>query len=158
MFEYHLEHICSYNATLNPDMEIIGPTPEGLKMNVYITGGEVKGPKLQGKIRPVGADWYTLRTDGVGILNVRATIETDDGALIYVTYRGVSDGGEGSYESFLKGELPESGAPIHSSPIFSTSHPDYLWLNRILCLGIGQAFLDRMEVEYDVYAVRAGKD
>ena len=158
MFDYHLEHICSYNATLDPDYEIIGPTPDGLKLNIYVTGGEVTGPKIKGKVRPVGADWYTLRTDGVGVLNVRATIETDDGALIYMTYRGVSDMGEDAYEKFLKGEPPEGGAPIHSSPVFSTAHPDYLWLNRVQCLGIGQAVPESSEVQYDVYAVRAGKE
>jgi hypothetical protein len=36
----------------------------------------------------------------------------------------------------------------------STSHPDYLWLNRLHCLGIGQAYLERAEVAYDIYAVR----
>ena len=37
MFEYHLEHIFSYNATLDPKYELIGPTPEGLKINIYVT-------------------------------------------------------------------------------------------------------------------------
>jgi len=40
------------------------------------------------------------------------------------------------------------------SPRFYTAPPDYLWLNRLHCLGIGQAFLERSEVAYDVYAVR----
>lgn len=156
MFEYHLEHICSYSATLDPNFELIGPTPEGLKINFYVTGGEVTGPKIKGKVRPVGADWYTLRTDGVGVLNVRATIETNDGALIYVTYRGVSDGGEDAYERFLKGEPAEGGAPIHTAPVMTTSHPDYLWVNRIQCVGIGQSFPESNEVRYDVYAIRSG--
>jgi hypothetical protein len=30
-------------------------------------------------------------------------------------------------------------------PRYQTSHPDYLWLNRLQCLGIGQAFLERGE-------------
>lgn len=157
MFEYHLEHICSINATLDPNREQIGPTPEGLKINIYVTGGEVTGPRIKGKVRPVGADWYTLRTDGVGILNVRATLETDDGALIYMTYRGVSDAGEGAYERFLKGEPPAGGAPIHTAPVLTTSHPDYLWVNRILCLGVGESFPESKRIGYDIYAVRAGK-
>jgi hypothetical protein len=157
MFEYHLEHLCSYTATLDPNIEVIGPTPDGLRMHYYVTGGEVIGPKLRGKIRPVGADWFTLRRDGVGVLDVRATIETDDGALIYVSYRGITDVGEGAYEKVLQGEFPAGSGVIHTSPVFQTSHPSYQWLHRVHCLGVGQSFLERMEVAYDIYAVRAGR-
>ena len=153
MIEYRLEHIMSYTATL-AEREVIGPLPEGLRVNVYVTGGEVTGPKVWGKIRPVGADWLTIRRDGVGILDVRGTLETTDGALIYVSYVGTMDLGENGYEESLQGKPPASGTPIRSSPRFHTSHPDYLWLNRLHCLGIGQAFRERSEVAYDVYAVR----
>jgi hypothetical protein len=153
MIEYRLEHIMSYTATL-AEREVIGPLPEGLRVNVYVTGGEVTGPKVWGKIRPVGADWLTIRRDGVGILDVRGTMETTDGALIYVSYVGTMDLGENGYEESLQGKPPASGTPIRSSPRFHTSHPDYLWLNRLHCLGIGQAFRERSEVVYDVYAVR----
>ena len=102
MIDYTLEHIFSYNATLAPP-EVIGPLPEGIRVNVYATGGEVRGPRLQGKIRPVGGDWLTVRQDGVGILDVRATIELHDGALIYITYTGVIDLGADGYQQFLQG-------------------------------------------------------
>ena len=52
--------------------------------------GELRGPKLNGKVRPVGADWALLRPEGVTITDVRATIETDDGALISAAYTVVS--------------------------------------------------------------------
>ena len=44
--------------------------------------------------------------------------------------------------------------PIRISPRFQTSHPDYLWLNRLHCLGVEAAFPERAEVAYDVHAVR----
>ena len=44
--------------------------------------------------------------------------------------------------------------PIHISPRFATSHPDYLWLNRVHCLGVGATNLATNSVAYDVYAVR----
>ncbi len=153
MIDYRLEHIVSYNARLTPP-EVIGPVSEGMRVNVYVTGGEVSGPKLRGSLRPVGGDWLTIRTDGVGILDVRATIETHDGVLIYAAYSGVIDLGEDGYQKFLQGELPVSGTPLRTAPRFYTSHPDYRWLNRLQCIGIGQAFLERSEVVYDVYAVR----
>ena len=89
MCEYDLEHIFSYNVTLHPP-EVIGPVPEGARANFYVSDGEATGPKVHGKIHPVGGDWLVVRTDGVAILDVRATIETrDEEALIYVTYTGV---------------------------------------------------------------------
>jgi hypothetical protein len=80
-------------------------------------------------------------------------METNSGALIYLACVGTIDLGENGYEEFLQGKPPASGTPIRSSPRFHTSHPDYVWMNRLHCLGIGQAFLDRSEVAYDVYAV-----
>jgi hypothetical protein len=152
MIEYQLEPLFSYTAIL--DTEIIGPVAEGLRINVYVTRGEISGPRLRGKLRPVGGDWLTVRTDGVGILDVRATFETEDGALIYTSYSGVADFGEDGYQKLLAGDPAPSGLALRVVPRYQTSHPAYLWLNRLQCLGIGQAFLDRGEVRYDVYAVR----
>lgn len=153
MIDYALEYVFSYNAKLHPP-EVIGPVPEGLRINRHISGGEVHGPNLRGKLRPVGADWVTIRTDGVGIIDVRATIETHDGALIYVAYSGVVDMGVDGYQKLLRGEPPPNGLPLRTTPRCSTSHPDYLWLNRLQCVGIGQTVIERSEVVYDVYALR----
>ena len=78
MFEYRLEHIMSYTVKI-AEPEVIGPVPEGLRVNGYILGGEVTCPRVSGKLRPVGGDWLTIRKDGVATLDVRATIETHDG-------------------------------------------------------------------------------
>jgi hypothetical protein len=153
MFEYSLEHIMSYVAKLGT-REVIGPMPEGLRVNVHVIGGEVTGPRISGNFRPLSGDWLTIRRDGVAILDVRATIETHDRALIFVAYAGTSDRGEDGYESSVKGQPIASGTAIYISPRFQTSHPDYAWLNRLHCLGIGRAFPERSEVAYDVYAVR----
>jgi hypothetical protein len=63
--DVQLEYICSYWATLSAP-EIIGPLAEGLRINVYVTGGEVTGPKMRGRLRTVGGDWISLRPDGTG--------------------------------------------------------------------------------------------
>lgn len=153
MFAYSLEHICSYSGQLKNPPEIIGPVPEGIRANFYVTGGEVSGPKLRGLLRPVGGDWLTIRPDGVGLLDVRATIETHDGALIYITYTGVGDMGEDGYQKVLRGELPRK-VPLRVVPRLYTAHPTYQWLNRLQYLNIGEADLERFEVRYDMYAVR----
>ena len=145
MFEYRLEHIMSYAAKLGT-REAIGNVPDGVRVNVHVIGGEVTGPRISGTFRSLSGDWLTIRRDGVAILDIRATIETHDGALIYVTYLGTADRGEDGYEKALQGEPMASGTAIHISPRFQASHPNYVWLNRLHCLGIGRAFPERSEV------------
>jgi hypothetical protein len=152
MLKYETEHLFSYTATVAPP-EVIGPGPDGIPLNFSVTGGTVTGPRVNGKLRPIGGDYATLRTDGVLILNVIATIECDDGALIDTRYSGVIDLGPEGYANFLKGIIP-SGLKIRSGPRFRTAHPNYLWLNRLQCFGIGEADLAKLEVGYDVYALR----
>jgi hypothetical protein len=53
VFAYDLEHIFSYTVTI-AEPEVVGPIPGGVRANLYATGGEVTGPKLTGKVRPVG--------------------------------------------------------------------------------------------------------
>lgn len=154
MFDHRLEHICSYNATLRQPLEVIGETPVGLRVNAYISGGEIWGPRLRGRVLPVGADWLTIRPDGVGALDVRATIETSDGALIYVEYTGVMDLGPDGYQRMLTGN-PPARAAIQVAPRFLTSHSDYLWLNRLQCLNVGMADFATSRVSYDTYAVHS---
>ncbi len=60
LFEYTMEPLFSYTVTLEMPPETIGPVPGGVRVNVYITGGAVEGPHLQGKLRPVGAACLTI--------------------------------------------------------------------------------------------------
>ncbi len=153
MLPYVLEHVCSYVGRLQTPPEVIGPVAEGIRVNFYSTGGEATGPMIRGTIRPVGGDWLTIRTDGIATLDVRTTIETDDGALIHVAYTGVGDLGEDGHQQFLQGHLPPRLA-LRAVPRFQTVHPKYQWLNRVQGLSIGEADLERFEARYDVYAVR----
>jgi hypothetical protein len=153
MIDYKLEHILSFVGRGGMAPEAIGPMPEGLRVNFYNTGGEVSGPRIQGKLRSVGGDWVTVRKDGVAILDARVTFETDDDALILVTYPGIIDFGEDGYDRFQRGDLPPA-AQIRTSPRFFASHPKYMWLNRLHCLGIGEYSPTNRTASYDVYAVR----
>ncbi|WP_116366689.1 DUF3237 domain-containing protein [Parahaliea mediterranea] len=153
MFEFEMDHLFSYHAILQSPPEVIGPVAEGLRLNYYVTGGEVSGPRVRGKVRPVGADWLTIRTDGVGILDVRATIETHDQALIYIAYQGVADFGENGYKAALDGDLPAT-VGLRCAPRLQSSHPDYLWVNRIQCVLVGESDVVNSIVSYDGYALR----
>jgi len=50
-FNYQLEHIFSFDAQLENPPEVIGPVAAGIRINFYCKGGEITGPKLQGRVR-----------------------------------------------------------------------------------------------------------
>lgn len=144
------EHVFSYTVDLAAPPEVIGPVPEGIRVNFYITGGQITGPRLRGVVEPVGADWCLLRRDGIGRVDVRTTLKTDDGALIYAAYTGLIDLGEDGYDRFLANDLPPR-FPIRTAPVFQTAHPRYAWLSRLQCLNVGQVDLVANRVIYDVF-------
>jgi hypothetical protein len=151
--EHGVEYIFSFTGIGGPAPEVIGPVPEGFRVNFFNAGGEVNGPRIHGKLRAVGGDWVTVRKDGMAVLDVRLTFETDDGALILVAYSGLGDFGEDGYQNFLRGALPPA-VRLRISPRFSTSHPKYLWLNRLHCFGVGDYDPRARSASYDVYVVR----
>ncbi len=151
MPECKLEYLFSFSFGVKLPPEVIGPVPEGIRANFYLSGGAVEGPRLRGKVLAVGADYLLLRKDGVGLLDVRATFETEDGALIYVAYSGTVDAGPDGYERFLADDLPAK-MPLRNAPRFQTAHPDYAWLNRLQCFGVGESDLGKNRVSYDIYA------
>src|SRR5439155_14076925 len=60
----------------------IGLVPHGTRATAPITSGTFEGPRLRGTVLPGGGDWTLLRADGVLELDLRLTLQTDDGALI----------------------------------------------------------------------------
>jgi hypothetical protein len=153
MNRFDLEHVLSFSGIGETAPEVIGPVPDGIRVNFYNAGGLVSGPRIRGKVRAAGGDWLTVRRDGVALLDARVTFETEDGALVLVVYGGVIDFGETGYDSFARGELPAM-ARIRSGPRFLTAHPNYTWLNRLHCIGVGEYRAATRTASYDVYAVR----
>src|SRR5438445_12659009 len=71
---------------------VIGATPGYDRRVGEIAGGRFEGERLRGKILSGGSDWQSLRSDGTTTLNVRLLMETGDGVLIGMTYRGMRHG------------------------------------------------------------------
>jgi hypothetical protein len=69
---------------------------------------------------------------GVSRLDLRATIKTDDGALIYMTYNGISKDTEESEARTNKGEvMTASDHYFVIAPTLETSAKKYEWLNGV---------------------------
>jgi hypothetical protein len=105
----------------------IGAGPHGTRMTFPIIGGSFEGERLRGDVLPGGDDWTVRRPDGVMELDLRITLKTDEGALIYMTFEGLRD----------------DGAPyFRTLPRFETAEPRYGFLNRLLAVGAGEIRAD----------------
>ncbi len=132
--------------------QIVGPTPDGIRVTWNAVSGSVVGPKLNAKILQA-ADWMQLRTDGIGSVDVKAMLETVDGARIMAFYTGIIEWGEDGYQDFLDKNYPKT-LRVWTSPRFLTNDSKYTWLNRLQCVGIGEVFLDDQIYIYDAYILK----
>lgn len=146
------EFLFRARVTLDPPREL-GDTPLGRRRIIGITGGIFSGPRLSGKVLPGGADWQIIRADGVAFLDARYTLETTDGALIYVSNRGYRHGPREVLERLARGEDVDPALYyMRTSPWFETSDKRYDWMNRTVCVGTGAR--RAAAVELDFYAVK----
>ena len=130
----------------------LGRTPYGERRVIGILGGSVRGPKLNGRILPGGADWQIIRTDGAADIKAQYIIETDDGARIMVTSEGLRHGPPEVMERLARGDNVDPAHYYFRTVMrFETSDPDVDWLNRILALARGQR--EARAVRLDVYEV-----
>jgi hypothetical protein len=119
-------------------MQPIGATPNGNRRVGLVAGGKFEGAKLNGTVLPGGSDWIVGRPDGSTTLDVRIVLETDDGASIGMTYRGMRHGPTAVMERINAGQ-PADPAEYYfrTSVAFETAAPKYDWLNRIIAVGTG---------------------
>lgn len=130
----------------------LGQTPAGHRRIINITGGEVNGPRLNGRILPGGADWQVLRADGTADLHARYTIEAEDGSLIYVQNVGYRHASSAVLERMTAGEIvPPDDYYFMATPRFETSAPAHEWLNHTIV--IAEAAREPDTVRLRFYAV-----
>ncbi len=134
--------------TLEPIRDL-GDTPLGRRRIIGIRGGTFTGPRLSGRILPGGADWQVIRSDGVACLDARYTLETSDGALIYVNNRGYRHGPKEVIERLARGEEVDPAAYyMRATPWFETSAAQYAWLNRTICVATGARRAAAVELDF----------
>ena len=120
------------SAPLAP-VEFVGKTPRGHRLVGPIIAARLEGPYVNATQRGTSAaDWLLIAPDGVTLIDVRIAWRTDDGAFLYLTYRGRTDwsGGVGS-------------APVYSAMRFDTDDKRYHWLTTRIVVGKGQLHPDR---------------
>ena len=130
-----------------------GGTPHGQRRIINILGGTFSGPKLSGRVLPGGADWQVVRSDGIVEVDARYTLETHDGALIYITNWGLRHGPPEVIRRLSAGERVDPGEYyFRTTPKFETGAAAYAWLNGLIAVATGERRTDAVLIT--VYAVK----
>lgn len=129
-------------ATLRLGIPAVMPgTPRGMRMIVDVEDARWSGRINARQLGQPSGDWAVVDPQGALNIDVRTTLETDDGALIYVRYEGRSDYSKAGQ------------SPLIVAPLFETNDPRYLWLNKIQAIGKGRA-TGMTELVYEIFEVR----
>jgi len=145
-----------YVMTLHAPLDPVQAIDPALMIYNVREGGWVKGPRIEGKLKAPAADWLRILPDETMRLDVRGTIETTDGALIYVNYGGVIRQTEVSEAKSQSGEVIDADEMYFViSVTMRTSDKRYLWVNQAQYVGKMRRVKegDGSFVEYDIFAV-----
>jgi hypothetical protein len=139
-------------ATLGEPLDL-GDVAEGRRRIVPLIGGTFAGPTLNGTLLPgSSADWQTVLRDGTALGDIRYTLQTDEGDLLYVQSRGVRHGSAEVLARLARGEdVDASEYTFRTSTRIETAAPALDWLNKGVFIGVGARRPGA--VIYDTYLV-----
>jgi hypothetical protein len=133
------EHV--FDIRINFDKRwTFGPIPGGVHQGYTSigSGSTVAGPRLNGRlVDHSGADWPSVRPDGVVELNAHYMIEAEDGTPIYIRNLGYVHGPMHAHGQ-TEGEAPAIGSYFRCTPYFRAPEGTHDWLNRTVIVGIGK--------------------
>jgi len=146
-----LEHVCDISVSLEPIREM-GIGRAGNRRIIPIIGGTVAGPRLNGKLLGVGADWQTIFESGLAELDTRYAMETDDGATIEIVNFGYRHGPDDVMQAVARGEnVDPSDYYMRTHARLETGDERYEWVNKMLFVGVGAR--SKQSVAMRLYAI-----
>jgi Protein of unknown function (DUF3237) len=150
--EPRLTKIFRLEATLG-DVLDLGTVAQGRRRIVPQTGGTFAGPQLNGILVPgVSADWQIVLPDGTALGDIRYTLQTDHGDLLYVRSRGVRHGSPDVLARLSRGEEVDASEYVfRTSTQIETAAPRLDWLNKGVFISVGGR--QTGGVVYEVYLV-----
>ena len=127
---------------------VAGDFGHGVRRIIPILGGEVRGEGIKGTIFPTGADFQTIRPNGLTELEAKYAFEMDDGAIVYIENTGIRSGSKELLDRIAKGETVDPASIyFRSMPKFQTGAENYRWLMESLFVGVGARYPDRVEID-----------
>jgi hypothetical protein len=131
---------------------VAGDIGHGIRRIIPITGGEVRGERVNGKVLPFGADFQIIRPNELVELEAKYAFETDDGATVYVENRGIRFGPVQLLEKMKRGEVVDPALIyFRTVPKFETGADKYRWLMEHIFVASAARHPDRVVI--DVFQV-----
>ena len=130
----------------------IGMTNRGRRTIAPIKGGHFEGALLSGEVLPGGADWVIIRSDGVMKIDVRLCLKTDQGAHIYLNYKGQFIAEPEDLQALASGEeLPSDSYSLTVTAKLETGDEALCWLEDAIVVGTGKQ--SGFNPTYDFYVI-----
>jgi Protein of unknown function (DUF3237) len=147
-----LSWVYRLEATLGEPLDL-GDSAQGRRRIVPLTGGTFTGPELNGSLLAgSSADWQLVLPDGTALGDIRYTLQTDDGDLLYVQSRGVRHGSAEVLERLARGEnVDASEYTFRTATQIETAAPALDWLNKDVFISVGGR--EAGAVIYETYLV-----
>jgi len=147
-----LRKVYRLEVTLGEPLDF-GEVAQGRRRIVPQTGGTFTGPEINGKLLPgASADWQIVLPDGTSFADIRYTLQTDGGDLLYVQSRGVRHGSAEVLARLGRGEeVDASEYTFRTSTQIETAARRLDWLNKGVFVSVGARQPEG--VIYDTYLV-----
>jgi hypothetical protein len=144
-------YVFTITANIGPATSA-GEIGHGVRRIIPITGGEVGGDGINGRVCAFGADYQIIRPSELIELEAKYAFETDDGAVIYVQSTGIRFGPVELLQRLKRGE-PVDPKLIYFRTVlkFETGSEKYRWLMQSLFVSSAARHADR--VVLDVHQV-----
>ena len=117
--------------------QVIGDVAGAFRRIGVMPGGTFHGSRLSGTVLPGGSDWQTVRSDGSTLLDVKLALQTIDGALIGMSYKGIRRGPADVMDRLGKGEDVDPATYYFRTTVTFETASHHAWLNGIVAAGIG---------------------
>jgi hypothetical protein len=133
-----LRKVYRLQAAVGPPLDL-GELAQGHRRILPLTRGTFCGPEINGKLLAgASADWQILLADGTALGDIRYTLQTDAGDLLYVQSRGVRHGSAEVLARLGRGEEVDAGEyTFRTSTQIETAAPDLDWLNKGVFISVG---------------------
>ena len=143
-----LRYEFTMHATLDRT-QVVGPSAGGTRLVVPVSGGWVRGDRVNGEILPPGADWVLVGGDGFGRVDVRLQVRTDDGATLYVAYEGLLEINAAVTAALADPAVETSWDDqyFRVAPRFESGAEPYRWMQQALFVARGRIATDGVEYE-----------
>jgi hypothetical protein len=125
-------------ATLGAPLDL-GVLAQGRRRIVPLTGGRFTGPELSGELLAgSSADWQIILADGTALGDIRYTLQTEGGDLLYVRSRSVRHGSAEVLARLGRGEdVQASEYTFRTSTQIETAAAKLDWLNKGIFISVG---------------------